>query len=162
MSTPFNSSTHHPSSADSSAHPDFTVRDVAEYSDHRRPLVRALKAGGWALVAVTIISLMYWGQAREQPGILGVLLGVAIGGGFVLATAATVLATARSSPTTTMAVVLGGWLVKLAIVIVLLLWLRGFEFYDNAAFGVTTIVALVVALGAETWGIITSRTAYIS
>ena len=162
MSTPFNSSTPHPSSAGNNAHPDLAVQDVAEYSDHRRPLVRALKAGVWALLAVTILSLMYWGQARDQHGILGVLLGVAIGGGFVLATAATVLATAHSSPTTTMAVVLGGWLVKLAIVIVLLLWLRRFDFYDTVAFGVTTLAALVVALGAETWGIITSRTAYIS
>lgn len=149
-----------PDSAESRT-PDLTVRDTAAYEDHRLPLVRALKAGGWALVALTVISLMGWGAARDLPGIWGVLLGVAIGGGFVLATAVSVLATSKSSPTTTMAVVLGGWLVKMVVLGMLLYWLRGFGFYDSTAFGVTTIVALVVALAAETWGVITSRTAYI-
>ncbi|MCP1387315.1 hypothetical protein M5J20_03810 [Corynebacterium sp. TA-R-1] len=141
--------------------PDLTVRDTAEFEDHRRPLQRALKFGGWALVALTIISLMAWGATRDLPGIYGVLMGVGIGGGFVLATALTVLATSNSSPTATMAVVLGGWLVKMVVLVLLLLWLKGFDFYDGTAFGVTTIAALVVALAAETWGVITSRTAYV-
>lgn len=141
--------------------PDLVVRDTAEFEDHRRPLVRALKAGGWALVVLTIVSLMGWGATRDLPGIWGVLMGVAIGGGFVLATALTVLATSNSSPTATMAVVLGGWLVKMVVIILLLLWIRGFDFYDQTAFGVTTIAALVVALAAEAWGTLTSRTTYL-
>lgn len=141
--------------------PDLTVRDADEFVDHRRPLIRALKAGGWALVALTIVSLMGWGATRDLPGIWGVLMGVAIGGGFVLATALTVLATSNATPTATMAVVLGGWLVKMVVVVLLLLWIRGFGFYDRTAFGVTTIAALVVALAAEAWGTLTSRTAYL-
>ncbi|QYH19876.1 hypothetical protein JKI95_01830 [Corynebacterium aquatimens] len=141
--------------------PDLTVRDTAEFEDHRLPLQRALKFGGWALVVLTVLSLMGWGAARDLPGIWGVLMGVGIGGGFVLATALTVLATSNSSPTATMAVVLGGWLVKMVILVLLLLWLKQYSFYDGTAFGVTTIAALVVALAAETWGVITSRTAYI-
>ena len=113
------------------------------------------------MLALTVVSLIGWGAARDLPGIFGVLLGVGIGGGFVLATAASVLATAKSSPTTTMAVVLGGWLVKMAVVVVLLLWLRGYDFYDHTAFGVTTIAALVVAVAAESWGVVTTRTAYL-
>lgn len=142
--------------------PDLSVRDTAEFDDPRRPLVRALQVGGWALVAVTVVSLMVWGATRDLPGIWGALMGAAIGGGFVLATALTVLATSNSSPTATMAVVLGGWLVKMVVIVLLLLWLRTLDFYDPTAFGVTTIAALVVALGAETWGVITSRTAYVS
>ena len=87
---------------------------------------------------------------------------MAIGGGFVLATAASVLATANTSITTTAAVIFGGWLIKIVVVLMLLLWLRGFDFYDTAAFGVTTIAALVVALVAETWGVLTVRTAYVT
>lgn len=142
--------------------PDLAVRDADEFVDHRRPLIRALKAGGWALVGLTIISLMAWGATRDLPGIWGVLLGVAIGGGFVLATAVSVLATANTSITTTAAVIFGGWLIKIIVVLMLLLWLRGFDFYDTAAFGVTTIAALVVALIAETWGVLTVRTAYVT
>lgn len=140
---------------------ELRVNDTADFEDHRRPLVRALRAGGWALVALTVVSLIGWGAALDLPGIFGVLLGVGIGGGFVLATAASVLATAKSSPTATMAVVLGGWLVKMAVVVVLLLWLRGYDFYDHTAFGVTTIAALVVAVAAEAWGVVTTRTAYL-
>lgn len=140
---------------------ELRVNDTADFEDHRRPLVRALRAGGWALLALTVVSLIGWGAARDLPGIFSVLLGVGIGGGFVLATAASVLATAKSSQTTTMAVVLGGWLVKMAVVVVLLLWLRGYDFYDHTAFGVTTIAALVVAVAAESWGVVTTRTAYL-
>lgn len=137
------------------------VNDASDASDHRQPLIRALKVAGWALVALTAVSLMAWGAARDLPGIWAVLMGVAVGGGFVLATAATVLATANSTPTTTMAVVLGGWLVKVGLLAVFLMWIRGFDFYDHRAFGVTTLAALAVALAAETWGVITTRTTYL-
>lgn len=137
------------------------VNDASDASDHRQPLIRALKVAGWALFALTVVSLMAWGAARDLPGIWAVLMGVAVGGGFVLATAATVLATANSTPTTTMAVVLGGWLVKVGLLAVFLMWIRGFDFYDHRAFGVTTLAALAVALAAETWGVITTRTTYL-
>lgn len=137
------------------------VNDASDASDHRQPLIRALKVAGWALVALTVVSLMAWGAARDLPGIWAVLMGVAVGGGFVLATAATVLATANSTPATTMAVVLGGWLVKVGLLAVFLMWIRGFDFYDHRAFGVTTLAALAVALAAETWGVITTRTTYL-
>lgn len=132
-----------------------------DYDDHRRPLLRALRLGGWALLALTVVSLAGWGAARGLPGIWGVLVGAAIGGGFVLLTAASVLVTSNTSPTTTGAVVLGGWLVKLLVVILLLRWLRTLSFYDSTALGVTVIVALVVVLASETWGVITSRVTYV-
>lgn len=141
---------------------ELKVNDISKANDPRQPLIRALKIAGAALVVLTIVSLMGWGAARELPGIWAVLMGVAVGGGFVLATAATVLATSNSSPTSTMAVVLGGWLVKMLVLVVFLLWIRRFDFYDSTAFGLTTIAALVVALGAETWGVITTRSAYLN
>lgn len=137
------------------------VNDANVMSDHRRPLVRALKIAGWALVVLAIVSLMAWGAARELPGIWAVLMGVAVGGGFVLLTAVSVLATSNSSPNTTMAVVLGGWLLKMGVLVLFLLWIRGYDFYDHKAFGFTTIAALVVALAAEAWGTITTRTTYL-
>ena len=137
------------------------VNDANVMSDHRRPLVRALKIAGWALVVLAIVSLMAWGAARELPGIWAVLMGVAVGGGFVLLTAVSVLATSNSSPNTTMAVVLRGWLLKMGVLVLFLLWIRGYDFYDHKAFGFTTIAALVVALAAEAWGTITTRTTYL-
>lgn len=138
------------------------VNDTSQVSDHRQPLIRALKVAAIALLLLTVVSLMGWGAARDLPGIWAALMGVAVGGTFVLATAATVLATSNSSPNTTMAVVLGGWLIKMGLLAVFLMFIRGFDFYDHRAFGVTTIAALVVALAAETWGVITTRTTYLN
>ena len=138
------------------------VNDANAMSDHRKPLVRALKVASWALVALTVVALMGWGAARDLPGIWAALMGVAVGGAFVLATTVSVLATSNSSPNTTMAVVLGGWLLKMGLLAIFLLWIRGFDFYDHRAFGVTTIAALVVALAAEAWGVLTTRTTYLS
>lgn len=142
--------------------PDLSVRDTAEFDDPRRPLVWTLKVGAWALVAITVVSLLAWGATRDLPGVWGALMGAAIGGGFVLATVITVLATSNMSPIATMAVVLGGWVIKMAVTVWLLSWLRPLEFYDPTAFGVSAIAALVVALGVETWGVLTSQTAYVS
>lgn len=141
-----------------------TTQDAArpaDYDDPQAPLKRALKLGGWALLALTLVSLAVWGGMRELPGIWGVLLGAAVGGGFVLLTVVSVLATSNTSPSTTMAVVLGSWLVKLVVLSLFLLWLKTMTFYDPLAFGVTTIIALVVVLASEVWGIITTRATYV-
>nr|WP_026157172.1 hypothetical protein [Corynebacterium capitovis] len=135
--------------------------DTTDFDDPRQPLLRALKLGGGALGVISLVSLVAWGAHAGLPGLLGVVMGAAIGGGFVLLTAASVLATSGTSPSTTMAIVLGGWLVKLVVLIIVLLFIRDLHFYSHVAFGVTTIVALLVVLGAEAWGVITTRVSYI-
>lgn len=135
--------------------------EYREYEDPQAPLKRALKLGGWALIALTVVSLAIWGGLRDLPGIWGVLLGSAIGGGFVLLTVVSVLLTSNTTPATTMTVVLGSWLVKLLVLMGLLAWLRTMTFYDTTAFAVTVIAALVVVLATEVWGIMTTRTLYV-
>ena len=148
-------------SADSAGPVDSGAPAVPDYEDPAAPLKRALKLGGWALVVLTVVSLAAWGAARDLPGIWGVLLGAGIGGGFVLLTVVSVLATSKTTPATTMAVVLGSWLVKLLVLGGLLVWLRTMDFYDTAAFVVTIIAALVVVLASEVWGIMTTQAMYV-
>lgn len=133
----------------------------AKYDDPQAPLKRALKLGSWGLVAITVVSLAVWGGMRDLPGIWGVLIGAAIGGGFVLLTVGSVLVTSGTSPSTTMAVVLGSWMVKLIVLIIVLFWLRGMSFYDTAALGTTVILALVVVLATEVWGVMTTNSTYV-
>ncbi|BAM27200.1 putative membrane protein [Corynebacterium ulcerans 0102] len=92
----------------------------------------------------------------------GVLLGASIGGGFVLLTALSVLATSNTSAATTGAIVLGGWLLKIVVLIIVLVGIRNLEFYDKYAFLVTLVLALVVVLACEVWGVITSKVTYVS
>ena len=133
--------------------PDINESD-GDMSDHRRPLLNAARSGAVGLLVITVISLALWGYFRGLEGLWGVLIGAAVGGGFVLATVAVVLLTSNTSPQTTMVVTLGSWLIKIVVVLCILLVLRDMDFFDHTAMGVTVIAALVVALGAETVGII--------
>lgn len=138
------------------------MSDQSQYSDHTRPLNRALKLGSAALVVTAVVSLAIWGYFRDLPGIWGVLIGVAIGGSFVLLTALLVRVTANSAPATAMAVILGGWLVKIVVFIIVFMLLDGLDFYDRTAFATTVIVALVVVLATEVWGIITTNVTFVN
>ncbi len=135
---------------------------TSDYDDPRRPLLRAVRFGSIALVAITIVSLAVWGATRDLPGIWGVLIGAAIGGGFVLMTAASVLFTSSTNVATTGAVVLGSWLLKIVVLIIVLAIIRDMEFYDRMALLVTLVLALIVVLATEVWGVITARVTYVS
>ncbi|MDN6099791.1 hypothetical protein [Corynebacterium flavescens] len=141
---------------------DPEINDVADFDDPRRPLERALRFGWWALVAITIVSLAVWGGVKGLPGIWGVLIGASVAGAFVLFTALSVLFTSNTTPTTTLAVIMGSWLLKLVLLLVVLFIIRDLEFYDPMALFVTVVLALILTLGTETWGIITSRVSYVS
>lgn len=134
----------------------------ANADDPRRPLRRALRYGFYGLIAVTVFSLALWGALRGLPGIWGVVVGAAIGGGFVLATAASVLLTAHTSPTTTQAVVLGGWLLKMVVLLIVMLGIRDMDFYDHLSLFATIVLVLLAVLGSEVWGIMTSKMTYAS
>ena len=123
---------------------------------------RAVKLGGLALLVITVVSLAVWGGISGLPGIWGVLVGAAIGGGFVLFTALSVLLTANTTPANTMAVVLGGWLLKVIVLVMVLLVIRDRDFYDNVALFVTVMLALFATLGTEVWAVVTSRVTYVS
>ncbi|WP_041632129.1 hypothetical protein [Corynebacterium maris] len=124
--------------------------------------MRALKYGTIGLVIVTVISLAAWGGAQGLPGIWGVLIGAAVGGGYVLLTALSILVTANTSTGATGAIVLGGWLVKLVLVMIIFIALDGLTFYHQWAFVVTLLVALIVVMVAELWGLITTNVTYTS
>lgn len=123
---------------------------------------RAVKLGGLALLVITVVSLAVWGGISGLPGIWGVLVGAAIGGGFVLFTALSVLLTANTTPVNTMAVVLGGWLLKVIVLVMVLLVIRDMDFYDTLALFVTVMLALFATLGTEVWAVVTSRVTYVS
>ncbi|WP_144792225.1 hypothetical protein ACKFRM_10255 [Corynebacterium sp. YSMAA1_1_D6] len=140
---------------------DAQINDVSDFDNPRRPLERAVKYGAWALAAITILSLLMWGGAKGLPGVWGVLIGAALGGGFVLITALSVLFTAHSTPTTTLSVVFGGWLLKIVVLIIVLALIRDLDFYDHLALFITVVCALIATLGTEVWGVMTARVSYI-
>lgn len=125
---------------------------ISQYDDSRRPLAAAAKTGALALVVAIVLSLLAWGGKSGMPGVWGVLVGGAIGGGFVLVTVLLVWATAKTTPAVTGAVVMGGWLLKIIVLIAILATIDGMSFYDRSALFVTVLLAMAVTLGAEMWG----------
>lgn len=132
------------------------------YDDHSRPLRRGIRLGALALLVLAVLSIAAWSLAKGTPGMWGAILGSLIGGIFVLATALIVQATAKTSPTTTIAVVMGSWLVKIVVLFVIVHTLQRYSFYDRYALGVTIMLALIVVLGTETWGIMTANVTYVT
>lgn len=137
------------------------INNVDDFDDPVLPLKRALRFGSIALVAITIISLAVWGGMRGMPGIWGVLVGAGISGGFVLLTVLSVLAASKTSPTNTIIVVMGSWLIKLLVLIVILAVIRDMDFYDKMALFVTVVMALIATLGTEAWGVVSARVSYV-
>ena len=135
--------------------------DLSDPSPQNAGLRTALRFGGLALAVLGVVSASCWGFVDGVPGLWGAVLGAAVGGAFVLTTAIVVMATAGSAPQTTAAILLGTWLLKLAVAIGVVAVLARFDFYSRNAFAVTIIAALVVVLAAETLGVIRTRTPYV-
>ncbi|MGP6173436.1 hypothetical protein [Corynebacterium sp. A21] len=121
-----------------------------------------MRMGSIALLVVTIVSLIGWGAFADIAGIWGVVIGAIIGGGFVLLTVVSVLATSKTDIITTAVVIMAGWLMKMIILMAVLWVLSGMTFYNTMALVVTIIASLVIVLVAETWGVITARVTYLS
>lgn len=101
----------------------------------------ALRSMLWLLVALTAIGAAAGWAVAAAPGVWGALIGVAITLVFSGTTVVAMLGTARSDATTTAAVVLGSWLGKMLVVIVVLAVLRGHDFYDRI------VLAIVLTTG---------------
>ncbi|MDX2355730.1 hypothetical protein [Dietzia sp. PP-33] len=130
-------------------------------SAHTVGLRRAVTLGATALAVLMVLSAGVWWAVDGQPGLWGALLGAAIGGVFVLLTAVVVIATAKTSPQVTGAVLLGTWLLKLIVAIGVVAALKPLDFYSKRAFALTIVVAMVVVLVSETVAVLRNRAPYV-
>lgn len=130
-------------------------------SAHTAGLRRAVALGAAALAVLMVLSAGLWWAIDGTPGLWGALLGAGIGGAFVLFTAIVVIATAKTSPQVTGAVLLGTWLLKLIVALGALFALRPMDFYSRRALALTLVVAMVVVLASETLAILRTRAPYV-
>jgi hypothetical protein len=129
--------------------------------DPSAPLRAAVRLGGAGAVVLAVVSCVVGYLVRGTPGLWGALVGSAIAVGFVLFTAGSVLFTARLEPAMSGVVLLGGWLVKLLLLIAVLAVLRGLGFYDRTTLVVVVVVAAVGVLGLETAAVVRTRVPYV-
>nr|WP_206040302.1 hypothetical protein [Rhodococcus sp. HNM0563] len=129
--------------------------------DSAAPMRAAVRYGVLGLLALTVIASVIGYFVADLPGVWGALIGAAVGGGFILFTALGVLLTAKLPAMTAGAVLLGTWLLKLILAIVVMVLLEPLDFYDKGALVLTIVFALIIVLGAETYGVLSQRALYV-
>ena len=121
----------------------------------------AVKWGVMGLIALAVVGAILGGLFAGKEGVYGALIGAAVGGGFILFTALGVLLTAKLPALTAGAVLLGTWLLKMILAMVVLFVISDMDFYNKTALVLVIIMSLVVVLGAETYGVLGTKTPYV-
>lgn len=121
----------------------------------------AVKWGVMGLIVLAVVGALLGGLFAGKEGVYGALIGAAVGGGFILFTALGVLLTAKLPALTAGAVLLGTWLLKMILAMVVLFVLSDMDFYNKTALVLVIIMSLVVVLGAETYGVLGTKTPYV-
>lgn len=83
------------------------------------------------------------------PGLWGGVLGTALVAFFTLTTAVVMVATADRPLYVASAALVGSWLAKVVVVFVVLLIVRGRDFYDPVVFFVTLVLAILGSMAIE-------------
>ncbi|MBO0854052.1 MAG: hypothetical protein J2P18_09815 [Nocardia sp.] len=121
------------------------------------PLRAALRYGVVGVCVLLVVSVPAGSLIAGWPGFWGAVIGSAIGGFFILTTAALVLFSARLDSGIQGMVMLAGWIGKLLVVMVVVAIVHQFDFYSPGALFLTVVGALLVVLGAETVGLLRRR-----
>lgn len=140
---------------------DQPAQPLPALPDPSAPMRAAVRYGVLGLLALTVVSAVISVLVAGMPGLWGALIGAAVGGGFILFTALGVLLTSRLPAMTAGAVLLGTWLLKLILAIVVMALLKPLDFYSKGALVLTIVFALVIVLGAETYGVVSQRALYV-
>ncbi|MGO3328285.1 hypothetical protein [Gordonia sp. (in: high G+C Gram-positive bacteria)] len=125
------------------------------------PLINGLKYGTCGLGILIVVGLLVWWPFKGMPGLWGALIGAAIGGSFILITVIAILLTSKASPSAVMAALMGSYLVKVVIVIGVTATIKNMDFYNKPALVSVLIGAIVLVLGGELWGVMSTRTTYV-
>ncbi|MDO4909175.1 MAG: hypothetical protein Q3962_04905 [Corynebacterium sp.] len=128
------------------------AQDAFPVQSGRTPQQKFRAAMIWSLVGlgiVAVIMLVLWTLVLGMAGFVAAVIGVAFGGGFVLITLISFVATMKKPANLMAAVVLGSWLLKMLIAIIVCAALRHASFLNGKAFAITVICALLVTIPAE-------------
>jgi len=104
---------------------------------------RALRDMLVLLAALAVLGVGIGALAAGRPGVWGALIGVGLALVFSGTTIVSMLVTARASVQRLAAVVLGAWLGKVLVVIVVLALIQDRDFYDKPVLAVVLLVGVV-------------------
>lgn len=122
------------------------------------------RAWRWLLLFLLVLAVAGLGigyLVAGMPGLWGALLGLGLAALFSGTTVGTMYATARSAPTTTAIVVLGSWLVKMALIIVALVLLGDQTFYSKPALAIVLVIGALGSAYLDFIAVTKTRVPYI-
>jgi hypothetical protein len=130
-------------------------------------LRRTLIFGSLLAVVVAIVAAPLGFAVAGGPGLVGAILGAAMGFVFLGATAASILLANRfagsdAAQPVFFAVVMGGWLLKLVVFIVLTVVLRDQEWLEPKVLFLTLIVVVIGSLVIDVVVVARSRVPVVS
>jgi len=111
--------------------------------------------------AITVLAVGIGYLVAGTPGVWAALIGAAISVVFNGATVLSMYLVAGRSPELLQIVLLGGWLVKMALLVIVLVWLREQTFYHKGVFVATLVVVVVAALMVEVVTVLRARIPYV-
>lgn len=118
---------------------------------------RALRDFAVLTVVLVVVGVGVGALVAGAPGAWGAAIGAGLAIVFSGSTIVTMLLTVASSPQRTAAVVLGGWLAKILVLVVVLAVLRDQEFYSRTALAAVLSIGVVAALAIDYRAVVTGR-----
>lgn len=122
----------------------------------------SLKALIVLLSALTVLGIPLGWVIAGGPGVWGAVLGVVVALIFSGTTIWSMLYTADKDPNMTMAVVLGAWLAKMVLFLIILVVLREQDFYHRAIFAVVVLIGVIGSAILDMWAVSKGRTPYVT
>ncbi|SEE99830.1 hypothetical protein [Ruania alba] len=112
-------------------------------------------------LAVTVVVCLLGVLVAGMPGLWGALIASAVGLVFMGVTVVSMYVMAGRGPEMFQIVLLGGWLVKIVLLVLLLNWLSDMTFYHRTMFIVAIVAIVVAGLTVETLTVMKSRIPYV-
>ncbi|MBO0926064.1 hypothetical protein J1G44_16425 [Cellulomonas sp. zg-ZUI199] len=122
---------------------------------------RALRDTGLLLGGLAVVGLGAGALLAGAPGVWGALIGVGLALVFSGTTVVAMLRTLHSPPTTMAAVVMGTWLAKVLVVVVVLALLRDHDFYSRGVLAAVLALGVVGAAVLDFRAVQTGRVPYV-
>jgi len=116
-----------------------------------------LRRLGVLVVALAVLGSVVGYLVAGIPGVWGALMGAGIAALFMIGTVVTMMLTADKPLPVATAAGVGGWLVKMILLFVVLVLVRGRDFYSPGAFFVVLVLAILGSLGIEMMAVLRAR-----
>lgn len=111
--------------------------------------------------AVAVVGALIGFLVAGLPGVWGALVAAALGLLFTVTTVATLRLVAGRGPELLQIVIFGGWVLKMVLVVVVMLWLRDLDFYDRGVLFGTLVAVVLGAVAVEIVTVVTARLPYV-